>query len=303
MKAMRHGFLVGMFLVAALCAQRKPEAVEPPVDFLCPMDKDIRAKGPGKCPRCGMKLTASLPDPAEYSLRVTTLPRVLRPGEPSLLKLEVGHPDTGAPVTEYEIVHEKLFHLFLVSHDLSWFAHEHPQPGRPGTFLYPMKLPKPGAYRLAADFYPRGGTPQLLTRTIVTAGAPADAIATVPKLHADLSPRQGRNLRVELAMEPPQPLAGQETLLFFKLSPDDVEPYLGAWGHLLVASDDLIDLIHDHPLYVDGVDPPSLTKPWPTQVQFNLLFPRERNYRVWVQFQRRGVVNTLAFTVEVKALR
>ena len=27
------------------------------------------------------------------------------------------------------------------------------------------------------------------------------------------------------------------------------------------------------------------------QIQFNLIFPREGIYRVWVQFQRQGVVN------------
>jgi hypothetical protein len=36
-------------------------------------------------------------------------------------------------------------------------------------------------------------------------------------------------------------------------------------------------------------------------MQFNLVFPRERIYRVWVQFQRNGVVNTAHFDVPVKA--
>ena len=36
-------------------------------------------------------------------------------------------------------------------------------------------------------------------------------------------------------------------------------------------------------------------------VQFNLVFPREGTYRVWVQFQRNGVVNTAYFDVPVKA--
>jgi hypothetical protein len=268
------------------------------------MDKDVRAAGPGKCPRCGMRLEANLPEPNEYRMRVTSVPPVVRAGAPVLLKFEVGDPATGAPVTAYEWMHERLFHLFLVSQDLAWFAHEHPQPGKPGTFVFPALLPKQGAYRLAADFYPSEATPQFLTRTIITAGAPSGAIAETPTLTADLAAKQGTNLRVELRMQPEQPLAGQETLLFFKLSPDDgIETYLGAWGHMLAASDDLIDMIHDHPTYVDGVEAPALKKAWPAEVQFNLLFPRERIYRLWVQFQRRGVVNTLAFTVPVKALR
>jgi hypothetical protein len=268
------------------------------------MDKDVRTKAPGSCPRCGMKLTANLPDFAEHQLGVTTVPRAVRAGRPALLKFTVGEPKSGKPVKQFEIVHEKIFHLFVVSQDLEWFAHEHPAAAGPGVFVLPLTLPKEGAYRLAADFYPRGGTPQLLTRTIVTAGAAPEAIAQVPRLTADLSPKQAEELGVELRMEPTQPLAGQETLLFLKLSPkQDLEPYLGAWGHMLAASDDLIDMIHDHPLYVDGVEPAALERPWPSQVQFNVLFPRERVYRVWFQFQTGGAVNTVAFTIPVRALR
>jgi len=34
-------------------------------------------------------------------------------------------------------------------------------------------------------------------------------------------------------------------------------------------------------------------------MQFSLIFPRARTYRVWVQFQRQGVVNTAHFDVPV----
>jgi hypothetical protein len=251
-----------------------------------------------------MKLTANLPEMSEYRMRVSTVPAVLRARKPALLKFAIGEPDKGKPVPQYELIHEKLFHLFLVSQDLDWFAHVHPELSRHGDFVLPVQFPKPGAYRLAADFYPAGGTPQLLTRTVLTADSGDERLFDIPKLEPDLGAKQASNLRVELRTEPAQPLAGQETLLFFRLSPDDgIEPYLAAWGHMLAASDDLIDLIHDHPLYVDGVEPPALKKPWPSQVQFNILFPRERTYRLWVQFQRRGIVNTVSFTIPVKALR
>ena len=38
------------------------------------------------------------------------------------------------------------------------------------------------------------------------------------------------------------------------------------------------------------------------QIQFNMIFPRAGIYRVWVQFQRKGVVNTVAFNIPVKNL-
>ena len=63
-------------------------------------------------------------------------------------------------------------------------------------------------------------------------------------------------------------------------------------GNHCAASDDLIDMMHSHPFIADGGP----------QIQFNLVFPRARTYRVWVQFQRKGVVNTAHFDVPVKEL-
>jgi hypothetical protein len=38
-------------------------------------------------------------------------------------------------------------------------------------------------------------------------------------------------------------------------------------------------------------------------MQFNMYFPRERTYRIWVQFQRKGAVNTAQFDIPVQDLR
>ena len=59
---------------------------------------------------------------------------------------------------------------------------------------------------------------------------------------------------------------------------------------MLAASDDLIDLLHEHPFNADN-----------GQIEFDLTFPRAATYRVWIQFQREGVVNTVAFNVPVQA--
>jgi len=291
---MRLWLAIWFALAVGLAQEPPPRAEEEiPIDFTCPMDKDVKAKGPGKCPRCGMKLVANLPDHVEYPLEIKTQPRVVEAGKPVEFTFEVRHPRTGELVKDFEIVHEKIYHLFLVSQDLDFFAHEHPAAGPDGIYRFRTTLPRPGAYRIVSDFYPKDGTPQFLVKSLLTRGTTRERLAGVPKLQADLGPQQGENLKVELVMEPPQPIAGKETLLFFRLSTaEGIEQYLGAWGHMLVASDDLIDVIHDHPLYT--------TLP---QIQFNVLFPREAVYRVWVQFQRNSVVNTVAFTVPVKALR
>jgi len=113
------------------------------------------------------------------------------------------------------------------------------------------------------------------------------------KLSPDLTEKRSANLDVELVTEPTTPIAGMKTRLLFRLKPaDGIEPYLGAWGHMLAVSDDLLDVMHTHPLLADGGP----------RIQFNMIFPRARMYRVWVQFQRAGRVNTAAFNVPVAAL-
>jgi hypothetical protein len=238
------------------------------------MDPEIRSATPGVCRRCGMKLVTGIPDDIEYPLDVKVSPHALT--------FNIRDPKTNKPVTDYEIVHEKLFHLFVVSQDLQFFLHDHPQKQPNGSFVLKTKLP-PGQYRLLADFYPKGATPQLIPRTIILPGTPTPP-PVVPSTN---------NMEITLRTEPAAPIAGMKTLMFFHVSPSEgLEPYLGAWAHMLAASGDLVDMIHDHPFLAEGGP----------DIQFNLVFPRPGTYKIWVQFQRKGVVNTAAFNVPVTEL-
>jgi hypothetical protein len=280
--------VLAVLLAAIILAQTgTPPA---PLDYVCPMHPDVRSAGPGKCSRCGMVLALGIPDPVEYPLDFSLTPRVPKPRQPVDFTFAVKDPKTGAPVSNFEVIHEKLFHMFIVSQDLDYFVHDHPVMRGEGIFRYQANLPKSGMYRVLADYYPSKGTPQLTAKTFFVPGG-----TWAPQhLSADLAAKHTENMDVELTTEPATPLAGFKTLLFFRLKPaEGLEPYLGAWAHMLAASDDLIDLIHTHPFIADGG----------AQVQFNVIFPRAHSYRMWVQFQRKGVVNTAVFTVPVSELK
>ena len=88
--------------------------LEANLEFVCPVDKHARSKEPGFCPRCGMKLLAGLPEPIEYFVGMTTKPRALKAGDPIQFTFRVEHPYTQQLVPGFEIVHEKLHHLFVV---------------------------------------------------------------------------------------------------------------------------------------------------------------------------------------------
>jgi hypothetical protein len=305
--------IVGPLLMLAQQQQIPPKnnsAVYPPsaatstdttdddaLEYVCPMDKDIRSKTPGKCPRCGMTLVAGIPEEHEYGVELTTKPRVLKANENVELDFNIVDPVSHKTVKDFEIMHERLYHLFLVSQDLKFFVHTHPEQLPDGTFKLEAKFPHPGLYRVLSDFYPKSATPQLVARTLMVPGEGFKL--ETPKLEPDVEPKQSENLHVELQLDPPQPLAGFKTIMFFKLTPNEgIEQYIGAWAHMMAASNDLIDMIHTHPIYVTDPDEGAYK-----QIQINMIFPRPGIYRVWVQFQRKGVVNTVAFNIPVDELK
>jgi hypothetical protein len=274
-----------------LWAKIQPSAVQDSaVAFVCPMDRDVTSKTPGLCPRCGMKLVAGIPDSKEYPVEITTRPPVMEPGKNIQLTFRIEDPKTHALVRDFEIVHEKLYHLFVVSQDLTFFKHIHPELQSDASFRLNATLPQPGMYRVLSDFYPKGGTPQLVVNTLLVSGG--DLEPTPPKLAPDLTPQRAENTVAELVTEPARPLAGRKTTMFFRVKPNNgIELYLGAWAHMLAASSDLIDMIHSHPIRV--TDHAGEYK----QLEFDMVFPRGGIYRVWVQFQRASVVNTVAFNI------
>ncbi len=259
--------------------------------FYCPMDPDVRARVAGKCPKCGIALVVGIPDPVEYHVNFSVDPPAVEPGREVELQFEIVDPDSGKRATDFAIVHEKIFHLLMVSHDLEFFAHEHPLLTEEGLFRLKMTFPKAGSYRLLTDFYPEGATPQMIPLTLTTQGFERGLPAA--SLTADLTPQHGDNVTVSLRTDPPEPIAGIKTLLFFRLdTAEGMETFLGAWAHLLAVSDDLADLIHAHPTFAAGGP----------DIQVNMIFPRPGVYRISIQTQRRGTVNTVAFNLPVKRL-
>ena len=299
------------FVLLAMClslvagaggsGQAPPSATANPdaATFWCPMHPDVRGRGGDKCPQCGMALVRTAPaDTRPYTLDLEIVPQTLRPLQPGRVRFFVRDPRTGAIVRRFSLVHERVFHLFIISRDLDHFAHVHPRLHANGLLEVEVTVPRPGAYQLIADFLPEGGAPQLVQRSFVTAGYTAP-LSAVPALLPDSADKVVGGTRVQLTM--PEPFAGRRQLITFDVLDEttgapagDLEPYLGATGHLLLASADLAVASHAHPLAeISGSR---------STIVFEVLFPRSGDYRLWVQLQRRGEVVTTAFTVAVGSL-
>lgn len=264
-----------------------------PDAFWCPMHPDVRSPGEGKCPLCSMALVP-IPPPrlGEYWMDVSLTPRP--GGGVSALAFTVHEPGGHTRVSSFLDVHERPFHLFIVSRDLETFAHVHPERQSDGAFRVAHDLPE-GQYVLLADFLPGGGTSQLVHKAIATPGYAGPLFTPSPEIPV-LGPEQvvaGLRIRMEALSPAPR----RETLVRFDVSDartgalvKDLEPYLGASGHLLIVNRDLTLAMHAHPEGAASAGP---------VISFGPVFPAPGRYKLWVQVQRKGEVVTAPFVIEV----
>ncbi|HEX8920412.1 MAG TPA: heavy metal-binding domain-containing protein, partial [Pyrinomonadaceae bacterium] len=149
---------------------RALEQLAPTYEYSCVMHPEVRQAQDGTCPKCGMMLMSIKPSVlGEYKLALATKPLRPKAGEKARLRFVISNPQTGARVRDYVVNHEKLFHLFIVSQDMTEYQHIHPRLERDGSFEVETVFPQAGLYKIHADFFPAGGTPQVLHRELSTA--------------------------------------------------------------------------------------------------------------------------------------
>jgi hypothetical protein len=299
--------LVAVLAVLVLSASAAGRQTPAPIAYICPMHPDVVSRTPGVCPRCRMTLAPADPfDAREYLVEIESQPSAPPPGVPVRLRLTVREPITRAVVRDFVDVHEKRYHLFVIGQDLESYDHLHPVQQADGSYLVDVTLPRAGYYRVYSDFLPLGGTPQVVPGLLVTAGFAGNLAAALPHLVPDTTPRTTGDMRVSLSLPADGLAAGREEKLHYHVvdaatgaAVTDLEPYLAAFGHTLILSEDTLHYVHAHPIELlpEGTGPihggPDLT--------FKALLPRPGRYRLWTQLKRRGVVSTVAFTVDVKS--
>ncbi len=284
--------------------------------YVCPMHPDVISSAPGTCPKCNMKLVKSAPpETSDFLVRIESNPSPPKAGQKVMFRFAVFHPVTGQQIKEFNILHDMPFHLFVVSQDFEQFDHIHPEKQADGSFTIETVLSKPGYYKLFCDFFPVGGMPQVTHHNLVTAGFTGDVVSSQARLSPD-KPVDGKfvktveGTRFELRFEPADPFSGKPAELHYHLVDQrsnqpvgDLRPYLGAWGHTLILSEDGTDYLHSHPteMIPEDVDRSKLVgKP---DVVFDTFFPRPGNYRIWSQFQRGDKIITVPFTVYVPRMK
>ncbi|WP_419993718.1 hypothetical protein [Streptomyces boninensis] len=225
-----------------------------------------------------------------YTLDLET--RSLDAGKQQELRFAVRGED-GRPLKAYAKEHEKELHLILAARDFSTYRHLHPTRAADGTWSTPVKLPKAGDYRVFADFKPDKKGAEGLTLGADLAVGGTYRPAAIPKQSATANV-DGYTVKLDGTLTPG---AGAELKLNVEKNGKPVtnlQPYLGAYGHLVALRAGDLAYLHVHP---NGEPGDGKTKPGP-EISFTATAPSSGTYRLYLDFKHEGEVRTAAFTVK-----
>jgi hypothetical protein len=224
-----------------------------------------------------------------YTLRMVDV----TPGEGDAVEVgfTITSPDGGA-VLNFDTTHEKQMHLIVVRRDMANFQHLHPERDAEGTWRTAVDLTDAGVYRFFADFSPSAlGETITLGSDVFVPGEYTPAELPEPSMEWSSD-----DLQVTLSGTP---AAGEETELTFTVTRNgggvtDLEPYLGAFGHLVSLRSGDLAYLHTHP--ADEASADQLGGP---EIRFGTTFPTAGLYRLYLNYAHDGEVRTAEFTVEV----
>ncbi len=188
--------------------------------------------------------------------------------------------DEGRPVTEFEEENGKRLHLIVVRRDLTGYQHLHPELAPDGTWSTPLRLGEPGAHRIYADFE-TGGESLTLGADLF---APGDFEPRQLPAPATVARVDGYDVTLD----------EEDDVASFTVRRDgervtDIQPYLGARGHLVVLREGDLAYLHVHP--EESEDDSSIA--------FGAELPSAGRYRMFLQFRHDDRIHTVAFTREV----
>ncbi|MBN4061756.1 hypothetical protein JYU20_00985 [Bacteroidales bacterium AH-315-I05] len=277
--------------------------------YTCPMKcAGSESDKPGKCPVCGMELEHSdkALDESSYHIDFHSHPQQFAAGGSAELSFTPKKEGDESALVPLDIHHEKKIHLMILSTDLSYFEHIHPQYngqeylikviGKDESFtkergLNETEFTEGGDYIMYLDYVPAGAAGHLDKIPLTVSGPER----TNTPLGNQRLVWENDEYQVELSAD--KDLTVNTSIqLKIHITKDgkgvtDLDKYLGALAHMVVLSEDTEEYLHVHPMEsaTNGPD-----------VMLNTNFPKAGKYKVFMQFNHNGKVRTTDFVVEVK---
>lgn len=221
-----------------------------------------------------------------------TTPKEIKPNQEFPISILIKD-KKGKPIPKFDVVHEKLMHMIIVSKDLSYFSHIHPEYKGNGEFDIKTSLPAAGDYNIITEFTPKGSEDNGLQRHWIHVEGVAPAQESIEPDKHMTKVIDGK--KVTLSFD--HIMAGMDLDMKFTIRDaktnkpiTNLEPYMGAMGHAVAISKDLKEYLHIHPMPSKKQGP---------DVTFMVYFPKKGVYKIWGQFQYEGKVFVAPFVVKV----
>jgi hypothetical protein len=235
---------------------------------------------------------------AQKRLQLSANQASIKAGEPVRFRLEA-HDAAGEPIRHFEYVHERPIHFLITSADLAEFDHIHPELASDDSYEVAYTFAYGGKYRLWADYSLPGEAPHVDAFDIEVAGQalPPQSL----RASAALVQTAG-SLKVKLTSSKPL-RAGDDIPITLALtgSLDTLEPYLGAWAHVIIIGEGYRSFAHAHPIEEAAIiHTHALSGPPPNEIHIVTNFPSDGMYKLWAQFQQAGDVITVPFVLRVE---
>lgn len=277
--------------------------------YSCAMHPEVTSNQPGQCSKCGMNLehTDHASNGKKYHMAYKSEPAQMEAGKPSELYFTPKEEGNDKAIVPLELVHEKKIHLIIVSKDLSYFEHIHPEYQADGSYKIDVlpadkaytngighnetRFQYGGEYIMFQDYSPSGAGHQLGRIPLIVKGKEKPAV----KYTADNRVWSANGYRVELSFDKGTVKTGDMLAMKVNVTKDgkpvtNLENYLGALGHMVVISEDTEQYLHVHPMDSDKKGP---------EIQFHTTFEKPGIYRAFLQFQHEGKIQTSDFVVKV----
>ena len=279
--------------------------------YACPMHPEVTGKEGDTCPKCGMKLELVSAEKAAntntYFMAFKAMPTVVEAGKAAMLSFTPSIKGNESEMVPLDIQHDKKLHLIVVSKDLSYFDHIHPEFQASGSydinvlakgsnytngkFHNETKFEQGGDYVLFADYVPSGASHQLERIELNVAGAPYKAqtytasktTSMIDGYEVMLMPEGGK-----FFSEGTSHISGIIKKDGKEVPADSFENYLAAKAHVVVVSEDSKNYLHVHPEVENG------------RLDLHTTFGKAGIFRGWMQFQTNGQVHTADFVIKVE---
>ncbi len=228
---------------------------------------------------------------AQDGYRLTDVGAPAQLGDGADLSLTVIGPD-GQPVTDFELEHEKELHLIVVRADGQHFQHVHPARDDQGVWTIPWQWEAGGTYRVFADFVPAGHGEGITLSTSLDVAGDLEPVQAEP---ATTTTVDGFEVSVDGELR-----AGESSELIMSVERagepiTSLEPYLGAFGHLVALRDGDLAYLHVHP---HGEEPQAGQTSGP-EIVFEATAPTAGRYLLFLDFKVDGQVRTAPLVIDV----